>query len=118
MLEQRHRYSPEFRAQMVALTLEPGASVSRVALEHDLNTNLLFKWRRKILRERAIARLKSPALLPVTVTPGETLALEPATKAPEAVGAIEVIVPGGRIRLSGPVDGQALRTVLRVLAER
>ncbi len=29
---------------MVKLVLQPGASVARIAREHDINDNLLFKW--------------------------------------------------------------------------
>lgn len=31
---------------MVKLVLQPGASVARIAREHDINDNLLFKWLR------------------------------------------------------------------------
>ncbi len=31
---------------MVKLALQPGASVARIAREHDINDNLLFKWLR------------------------------------------------------------------------
>jgi transposase len=44
----RRRERPEaLQRQMVAETLEPGASVSVVARRHDVNTNQLFKWRRE-----------------------------------------------------------------------
>lgn len=29
---------------MVKLASQPGASVARIAREHDINDNLLFKW--------------------------------------------------------------------------
>jgi transposase-like protein len=41
----------------------PGASVSAIALEHCINANLLFAWRRAHLRAMAVTR---PAVL---VTP-------------------------------------------------
>ncbi|HAJ6155656.1 TPA: transposase, partial [Escherichia coli] len=31
---------------MVKLASQPGASVARIAREHDINDNLLFKWLR------------------------------------------------------------------------
>ena len=36
----------EFRRELAKLACEPGVSVARLALDHGLNTNLLFKWRR------------------------------------------------------------------------
>src|SRR5260370_40907589 len=48
----RRREWPEaLKRQMVAETLEPGASVSIVARRHDVNTNQLCKWRREALPE-------------------------------------------------------------------
>jgi Transposase/IS66 Orf2 like protein len=43
----RRRWSEEERRRIVAESFEPGASVSVVARRHDLNTNLLFTWRRR-----------------------------------------------------------------------
>jgi len=41
-------------------------SVAAIALEHRLNTNLVFKWRRDHLRELAGA-VEAPKMLPVTI---------------------------------------------------
>ena len=38
----RQSHSRAFKREMVMLTLEPGASVARIALDHGLNANLLF----------------------------------------------------------------------------
>ena len=35
------------RRQIVEETLKPGASVSQVAREHDVNANQVFHWRRQ-----------------------------------------------------------------------
>jgi transposase len=40
----RRRYDPVSKDRLVAACLEPGASVSRLALEHGVNANLLWKW--------------------------------------------------------------------------
>ena len=40
-----NRPNTEYRRQVDERTLVPGASVAAIALEHRLNTNLLFKWR-------------------------------------------------------------------------
>ncbi|MGO4570237.1 transposase, partial [Rhizobium sp. 2YAF20] len=39
----RRRYDPVSRERLVAACLEPGVSVSRLALEHGVNANLVRK---------------------------------------------------------------------------
>ncbi len=38
---------------MVKLASQPRASVARIAVEHDINDNLLFKWLRLLAERRA-----------------------------------------------------------------
>jgi transposase len=40
----RRRYDPESKARLVAACLEPGVSISGLALAHGVNANLLRKW--------------------------------------------------------------------------
>ncbi len=40
----RRQYTPEFKAQLVAESKNPKASVARIALDNDLNANLLRRW--------------------------------------------------------------------------
>lgn len=47
----RRHWSDEDKARIVAECEAPGSSVSLVARRYDLNTNMLFTWRRQ-LRER------------------------------------------------------------------
>ena len=49
----RRRFGAKFKREIVKKTLLPGASVAAIALEHRLNTNLLFKWRRDHMRRLA-----------------------------------------------------------------
>jgi len=107
------------------MTLVPGASVAKIALEHHLNANLLFKWRRRYLRELAGPSGDAPKLLPVNVeqvssAPESTLlerrAAAPSRAAPP--GSIEIELAGGRVRLKGAVDPETLRAVLEILADR
>jgi len=39
----RRRYDPESKARLVAACLEPGVSISGLALAHGVNANLLRK---------------------------------------------------------------------------
>ncbi|WP_370209304.1 transposase [Bradyrhizobium ottawaense] len=43
----RRRYEAASKERLVATCLEPGVSVSRLALEHGVNANLLRKWIKK-----------------------------------------------------------------------
>ena len=44
----RHRAWPEsLKREIVAATLLPGSSVSRVARRYDVNANQVFAWRRR-----------------------------------------------------------------------
>lgn len=107
------------------MTLVPGASVAKIALEHRLNTNLLFKWRGLYLRELAGPSGDAPKMLPVTV---EQVSDAPESTVPEpraaarnrsaSAGCIEIELPGGRVRLRGAVDAAMLRSVLQILSER
>ena len=40
----RRRYDAGSKARLVAASLEPGVSVSRLALDNGINANLLRKW--------------------------------------------------------------------------
>lgn len=55
----RRKHSPEFRAKIVALSQQPGASIAAIAQAHHLNANLVHKWRRKA--EEASLRSADPS---------------------------------------------------------
>ncbi|WP_404988028.1 transposase [Caballeronia sp. LZ043] len=40
-------HSPEFRRRLAEAACEPGVSVSKLAREHGIKANMLFKWRRR-----------------------------------------------------------------------
>src|SRR3954454_2710884 len=110
----RHRAWPEsLKREIVAATLLPGSSVSRVARRYDVNANQVFAWRR---RYRDVASEPTELrLLPVTVTPGH-----PEGVAPAGAGElIEIMLAGGyRVRVGDGVQASTLRLVLNVLERR
>ncbi|TCS34305.1 IS66-like element accessory protein TnpA [Reinekea marinisedimentorum] len=61
----RRKYTPEFRAKIVALCQEPGSSVAAIAQQYGLNANLVHKWRRRHLMQDN--RPSSTAFLPIPV---------------------------------------------------
>lgn len=56
-------YDPEAKRELVEACLQPGISVSKVALEHGINANLLRKWIDRY-RETGQSPLNSPLALP------------------------------------------------------
>ena len=64
----RQHYDAAFKRHLVKLTLVPGASVARIAVDHRINANILFRWRRQYLRELGTRAPNSVAALsPVAV---------------------------------------------------
>src|SRR5436853_7120551 len=92
----RHRSWPDdLKREIVAASLEPGASVSLVARRYDVNTNQLFSWRR--LHRKGLLGSTAAALVPVTVV-GQPSVVDAAR--PSATDTIEIEVPGGyRVRV-------------------
>jgi transposase len=102
--------------------LVPCASVARVAREHDINANQLFKWRRQFLLEEVAApgpgepTPSAISLLPVTVAGEETApSPSPSPALPSQPGQIEIQLAGGTIRIQGTVDKAMLQVVLSSL---
>jgi transposase len=121
----RRRFTPEQKCSIVEQSMKPGASVSRVAREHDVNTNQVFKWRR--LHERGLlgAGRKAVSMLPVKIEdlPASTgriviQAPDADAKQPRAIktGSIEIELQGGRVTVRGVVDRAALRVVIKMLS--
>jgi transposase len=125
----RRHYDQAFKRQLVELTLVPGASVARIALDHRLNANILFRWRRHYLRELGCAAPKpAGVLLPVTVGEAEQAPEVIRERAPSVrgrgkhelgpSGVIEVELAGAQVRISGSVALEALRLVLETLSRK
>lgn len=64
----RPNYPTEFKHRLATTACEPGVSVSKLAQQHGINTNMLIKWRRD-LRAGLLTESKSQSayLLPVVV---------------------------------------------------
>ena len=120
----RRQHDRAFKEELVRQSLEPGASVSGIALDRGINANMLFKWRREHLR--AAGRRAGPTvLLPVEVAPpAEIVAVSapnvPTTTTPKPAprnGVIELEIAGVQLRVRGAVDENSLCSVLRALRQ-
>ncbi len=114
----RRRRSVVERRRVVEETLEDGASVARVALNHGVNANQVFQWRR-LYRDGKLGAPTELAmkLLPVSVVEDQAVPeTEPTEVVPERCGAIHIELPGEvRISLEGSVDPAIVRAVLKSL---
>jgi transposase len=110
----RPNYSAEFKQQIVAAACEPGASVSKLAMAHQLNANMVFRWRRELGAKAAGVPQVSPELLPIVLKhqsdPG-------APWAPDSAAGcrIDVMIGDARVTVVGMPDEAALRAVFRSL---
>jgi transposase len=94
-VRQRRLYAVEEKRRMVEQTLEPGASVARVAQAHGVNPNVLFLWRGQH-REGPLILPHADAtrLLPVAVL-DSGVRTESAAEEPVRSGSLEVELPRG-----------------------
>jgi transposase len=120
--KRRNKHWPvALKREIVEATLQPGASVSVVARQYDVNANQVFAWRRRYLEaEQASAPAQSaqslPGLVPVTIAP-EPECQKSAAPAPIQSDIIEIEVGGDcRVRVGSDFDARALKRVLDVLS--
>ena len=105
----RRVYHPAAKRELVRRCLEPGVSVAGLALAHGINANLLRKWITLAERRRGSDETGAPRLLPVRTWPESV-------SAPANAGHIEVVLPGGTLRVHGRVERTALELVIDCLS--
>lgn len=99
-------YPLEFKRQLAQQACDSAVSVSQLALQHGLNTNMLFRWRRQL----KAGLLDQADLVPVTLaqTP-------PLSKGLAGSGMIEIRIGEAAIRIEGSPDPATLTLVLKGL---
>jgi transposase len=105
-MPKRRRHSLEFKRQVVAAASQPGASLAAVALEHQINTNLLHTWRRQLAQmDASEGTAAASTLLPVTVLPDKVaaipVALSDSNLTSHAEGTIEIKFPRVTVSVHG-----------------
>jgi transposase len=119
-----------FKRELAAAACAPGVSVAKLALEHRVNTNLLFKWRREyragkfgvpdpahleVAKDRDLAsaarRPESAVMLLPVQAPREAEAVA-------GLACIEVVFATATVRICGAPAPAALRVVLDTLVRR
>lgn len=108
----RRTYSVDEKRRIVEETLKPGISVSVIARRHDINTNLVFTWRR-----RYQSAMPVPAMLPVEIAAPSRCETPRHGTLTARKGRIEIEFPSGhRLHVTGVVDAAMLRQVIEMLA--
>lgn len=123
----RPNHPIDFKHRLAQQACEPGVSVAQLALDHGINANLLFKWRRQYRDGQFDAPIKQ-AMLPVAIIGGEDRVTHgvPAKLPPpplaeaglpsvQARHAIEVQFADALVRIDTGADVALLRAVLSAL---
>ena len=121
----------EFKRGLAAAACLPAVSVAKLALEHGVNTNLLFKWRREYRAGKfgapnpAHLLTPNPPDIPVATSRPESAVMLLPVHAPTAQNAavtrpvcIEVVFARATVRICGVPELAPLRMVLDCLARR
>ena len=111
----RRNWPDDFKAMVVAESLEPGVVISAVARRHGLTPQQLFGWRNQMRSTLPSVRAESASFASVVVA---TAAPEPPGK-PESCGddrgLIEIVVKGTVIRVRVAVTAETLTAILRAV---
>jgi len=105
-VERRRRWSPTEKEQLVAASLEAGASVSSIARQAGIHPSQLYGWRRQLRARQGIG------FAPVQIAP------EAVPTGLAGCGAIEIeFASGARMRITGAVDPAMLTAAVAALAD-
>jgi transposase len=107
------QHSKEFKRQVVLQTLEPGVSVARVAIEHAVNANQVFAWRKAYYEGQlgdCPALGHASTLIPVSVI--DLPCYDPSAATSKQTGIIVLERGNDRLRLEGLPDLSVLKLVL------
>jgi len=114
----RIRRTAEEKLRIVEATLQPGASIARVAREHGVNANQVFQWRYAFRKGTLAVHRKTKArLLPVTLAAerSESIAPELASAASSS-GSIHIEFPcRAVVSIESGVEASLVRAVLESL---
>ena len=105
----RRRWTEEEKRQIVAQTRISGMTVAEVARRYEVNTSLVFSWRRDPRLGAEAAPEARPSFVPVEVMAGAM------SEGPETV--VEVALRNGhRVSVRGELDVEVLCRLVHGLA--
>jgi transposase len=109
----RRRWSDDFKAQVVAESLEPDMVISEVARQHGLKPQQLFSWRNQFRTHAPVTRAFAPVVVDPQQSDAAKRTISPACDRGTARDMIEIVVKGAVIRVPVTVDADTLAVVLR-----
>jgi transposase len=127
--KRRRNFPIGFKKQIAQQACEPGVSVSRLAQQHGINANMLFKWRRQLLAGLFDTTQSRQVMLPVALVEASA-SNAPAVKTKRHAvavtvsavdigvgrhGVIEIQIAEATVRFDGHADLATLRSVIRML---
>jgi transposase len=104
--ERRRAWTTEQKLQIVAESLEAGASPIAVARRHGIGSGLLYTWRQQMVRGElgAVVPQPTPGFACVEIVPTPASTEMPAAGEPE--GEIAPSAEGSRLAILGQSDGR------------
>ena len=117
------RWPELLKREIVAASFAPGASVSVVARQYDVNVNQVFAWRRRFGAPLAAVAPTSPVsrprLVAVSVASDDSASSPASSASSNGSAHIEIEVGGTyRVRIDANFDERVLRRLLDVLVIR
>ncbi len=108
----RRRWPEDFKSNVIAESLEPGAVISQVAGRHGLTPKQLFGWRNQMRTALPTARTEA-SFASVVLTPEPPEPAKPTQD--DDRGLIEIVIKGTVVRVRVAVTAETLAAVLRAV---
>lgn len=102
----RRWYTVQFKREIVARCLQPGASVAGIAVAHGLNPNLVRKWIERVHKETR----KLAPLLPVVLADARA-----AAEMPVEAACIEIRLGDAVIAVGAKASAVQIQAIVRAL---
>ena len=114
-LGRRPNFPPAFKRKVVEAPYQPGASVSMLAREHDVNANKVFRWRQQYQDGAFGSVSQSATFLPVEVIKAPIDLPSAAPLPQESHSEILIEVGKAKLRIIGTPDPETLQLTLQQL---
>jgi transposase len=111
-VSRRRSWPSDFKARVVAESLEPDAVISEGARRHGLKPQQLFSWRNQLRSHASVSRAFAPVVVEAAPRASARVATLPRNASAAMHDLIEVVVKGTVVRIHVAVDADTLAAVL------
>jgi transposase len=113
-VQRRRSWSRSEKERIVAAAMEPGAVASEVARAAGIHVSQLFRWRQQLCERSQVPAAFNPVAITTAPEP-EAASVPPVA---ERAGVIEIeFATGGRMRITGAVDGPTVAALMKALSK-